>query len=152
MKAQIQQLPSHHRHEFQQLLQVFASVFEWELFQMPGDEHLQKLLQNPSFLVFAAVTDGQLTGGLTAYVLERYDSEKPAVYLYDLAVLPAFQRKGIGTALVAALNEHCRSKGFSEVFVQAEADDLHAIQFYRSTPVSDELNAIHFTYTVDSSE
>jgi aminoglycoside 3-N-acetyltransferase I len=67
--------------------------------------------------------------------------------VYDLAILPNYQRKGIGKKLMSTLNEYCEKNGFNEVFVQAETDDFQAVNFYRTTPISEELNATHFTYS-----
>jgi len=61
-----------------------------------------------------------------------------------------YQRKGIGKKLISALCEYCSKNGFNEVFVQAETADTQAVNFYRTTPISDELQATHFTYSFDS--
>jgi aminoglycoside 3-N-acetyltransferase I len=96
-----------------------------------------------------AKTKEKVIGGLTAHVLDRYDTEKPSAYIYDIAVLTTQQRKGIGNLLIATLNDYCKKNGFSEVFVQAETDDHQAVNFYRTTPNTHELQATHFTYSFD---
>ncbi len=84
--------------------------------------------------------------------MDRYDTEKPFAYIYDIAVLTGFQRKGIGKLLIAGFNDYCEKNGFSEVFVQAETDDIEAVNFYRTTPISSELRATHFTYSFEKDE
>lgn len=148
MNPTIQKLSNQHLDEFVALVRLFEQVFEWEQNAVPGRAHLQKVLENPSFLVFVAKVEQQLVGGLTVHVLPRYDSEKPSAYIYDLAVSPDWQRMGIGQKLIATLNDYCEQNGFDEVFVQAETDDTHAVNFYRKTPITDELQASHFTYTL----
>ncbi len=133
--------------DFSKLIRVFENVFEWKNISLPNQLHLQKIIDNPNFIAFVAKVDNQLIGGLTAHVLDRYDLEKPSAYVYDLAILNDYQRKVIGKTLMTALNEYCGENGFSEVFVQAETDDFHAVNFYRTTPISEELQATHFTYT-----
>lgn len=143
----IKKLLSQDVNDFSKLIQVFENVFEWENFKFPTQAHLKKLLNNSNFFVFVAKDGDELIGGLTAHVLDRYDSEKPSAYVYDLAILTNYQRKGIGKKLMSTLNEYCEKNGFNEVFVQAETDDFQAVNFYRTTPISEELQATHFTYS-----
>jgi len=60
-----------------------------------------------------------------------------------------FQRKGIRKKLIGRLVQYCRENDFDHAFVEAETEDIHAVNFYRSTPVSSELNAVQFTYSFD---
>jgi aminoglycoside 3-N-acetyltransferase I len=150
MSVEIIKLTPTNIDDFSDLIKVFANVFEWEDFVLPRRDHLQRLLGNPNFLVFVGKTDKQVVGGLTAHVLDRYDTEKPSAYIYDVAVITNLQRKGIGKLLIASLNDYCKQNGFDEVFVQAETDDVQAVNFYKSTPISSELNATHFTYSFDN--
>ncbi|MDW3209083.1 MAG: GNAT family N-acetyltransferase [Reichenbachiella sp.] len=143
----IKKLFSQDVNDFSKLIQVFENVFEWGNFNFPTQAHLRKLLNNSNFFVFVAKDGDELIGGLTAHVLDRYDNENPSVYVYDLAILTNYQRKGIGKKLMSTLNEYCEKNGFNEVFVQAETDDFQAVNFYRTTPISEELQATHFTYS-----
>lgn len=136
--------------DFTSLIKIFEEVFEWENFTIPKSKHLQRLLDDSNFLVFVGKVDKKIVGGLTAYVLHRYDNEKPSAYIYDIAVITDFQRKGIGKLLIATLNDYCIKKEFSEVFVQAETADMQAVNFYKTTPISSELKATHFTYSFDN--
>ncbi|REG81353.1 GNAT family N-acetyltransferase [Algoriphagus antarcticus] len=147
MKVEIAKLTPRDIKDFSDLIKVFLDAFEWEAFSLPTETYLQKLLSNKSFLVFVAKRDDKLVGGLTAHVLERYDTEKPSAYIYDIAVLTDHQRKGIGRLLIATLNDFCQKNGFNEVFVQAETEDIHTVNFYRKTPISSEIKATHFTYS-----
>ena len=71
--------------------------------------------------------------------------EANEVYIYDLAVAKEYQRKGIGKKLLGELANICKQNGESEFFVQADIDDEHALEFYRSTGgVAEEV--IHFSY------
>lgn len=49
-------------------------------------------------------------------------------YLQDIVVLPEFQGKGIGSAIVSTLLSGCRSKGIDWIGVIAEPE---AAYFYR---------------------
>jgi len=151
MDIEIQKLTTKDIIYFSQLIKLFKNVFESTDLKVPDQLHLQKLLEKKSFIVFAAIKDNMVVGGLTAYVLEGYYSENPSAYVYDVAVLPELHRKGIGKKLLASINNYCSQNGFSEVFVQAETADLQAVNFYRSTPIISELQATHFTYSIDKS-
>lgn len=133
---------------FQQQIRLFEDVFAMKNFKMPSAEHLQSLLQNPLFITFAALYENKVVGGLTAYVLNQYYSERPLAYLFDLAVANEYQRKGIGRQLITSLNSYCRSLGFEEVFVQADEVDDYALDFYRSTNPTEEEKVRHFYYTL----
>lgn len=59
-------------------------------------------------------------------------SESREVFVYDIAVRPDHQRKGIGRRLMRALVELATASGIENIFVLADQADSHAISFYRS--------------------
>lgn len=131
----------------QRMTRVFADVFEMQHFSPPPSEHLGRLLGNPDFIAFAACANGDVIGGITAYVLTQYYSTSRYVYVFDLAVLKDHQRQGIGSRLWQAVVDHSRTLGAEEVFVQADNEDAHAIEFYRATGGIPE-SVTHFNYPV----
>ena len=141
----IQKLDAHGINSFVDLLRVFEVVFEMKAYSMPPQPYLQRLLEQDSFWIFVAVINGEVVGGLTAYVLPQYYTERPLVYLYDLAVNISHQRQGVGRQLLAGLTQYSRSLGVDEVFVQADGDDAEAINFYQATGGRAE-SVVHFTY------
>jgi len=130
---------------FKALIDIFKEVFE-NTDTMPSKEYLSKLLQNPNFFVLVASVDSRIVGGLSVYVLHSYYAEKPVAYIYDVGILPQYQRQGIGKSLMEFLIQFCRENGFREAYVEAETEDLDAVNFYRITNFSHELQATHFTY------
>jgi aminoglycoside 3-N-acetyltransferase I len=149
MTPKIQKLSHQNLNQFVALIRVFEAVFEMEDFQMPDENHLQNLLSTDTFHVFVALVDKQVVGGLTAYTLEQYYSERPLVYIYDLAVQTHYQRQGIGKMLMTEVNQYCKEAGMEEIFVQADEVDGHAIEFYRSTGGIAE-KVIHFYYPLNT--
>jgi aminoglycoside 3-N-acetyltransferase I len=131
--------------KFKELIRLFENVFEMKDFIMPGKEHLERLLSQDTFFVFVAILKDEVVGGLTAYTLQQYYSEKALVYIYDLAVKTELQRKGIGKELVSAITSYCRQRNIEEVFVQADEVDDYALDFYRSTGATEE-KVRHFYY------
>ncbi|MCW7480345.1 GNAT family N-acetyltransferase [Leptospira kanakyensis] len=142
---EIKKLSSSELSQFIELIRVFEDVFEMKNFQMPSSHYLQTLLDRDDFFVFVSISQNQVIGGLTAYTLRQYYSEKPLVYIFDLAVLTKYQRQGIGKSLIEAINVYCKKMGAEEVFVQADLVDDYALDFYRATGGLPE-EVIHFTY------
>jgi len=149
MEVEIKKLGNEDIEQFKELIRVFENVFEMENFTMVPDSHLQQLLQKKEFMVFIALSENQVVGGLTAYTLQQYYSTSSLVYVYDLAVKNELQRKGIGKKLMQAITAYCKKNGIREVFVQADAADDYALDFYRSTGARAE-KVVHFTYPLNT--
>lgn len=132
--------------ELNELIAVFENVFEMESYKKPSQLHLQNLLKKENFFAIIAKHENKVIGGLTVYVIDQYYSKKPLAYIYDLAVLTDYQRKGIGKKLMAFTKQFCFEKGMEEIFVQAEKIDEDAIDFYRSTNPTNEEKVVHFSY------
>lgn len=130
---------------FKLLIGIFKEVFE-NTDTMPSDEHLSMLLRKSDFFVLVASVNFEIVGGLTVHILSSYYTEKPVAYIYDVGIHPRFQRQGIGKSLMEFLNQYCIENGFQEAYVEAETDDLDAVNFYRKTNFSHEIQATHFTY------
>jgi aminoglycoside 3-N-acetyltransferase I len=142
---QIKKLEKGDISDFVKLIHIFKDVFENEE-GVALPEQLEKLLSNPDFLVFVVTINDEVIGGLTIYVLQRYYHSKPVAYIYDVGIAPDFQGKGYGKALMTEVCNFCRQNGFEDAYVEAESDDNAAVEFYRKTKFSSEMNATHFTY------
>ncbi len=144
---QYDKLTNRDLHKLLQLVALYEEVFGVKQVTFPHASHLQTLLEDNHILFYAAILEGQVIGGLTAYVLPSVYFESSEVYLYDLAVKSDYQRKGIGRELLSRLNAGCAQLGYREVFVQADTEDAHAIDFYHATGGLPE-NVIHFSYNL----
>jgi aminoglycoside 3-N-acetyltransferase I len=145
----IKKLDSNETSDFRSLIEIFNEVFE-NPDEIPSDGHLNTLLSNRDFLVFVVKVNNTVVGGLTIYVLHRYYGTKPMAYIYDVGMAPDFQGKGLGKALITEACDFCRTNGFEDAYVEAESDDMDAVNFYRKTKFSLEMNAIHFTYSFNT--
>ncbi|QEL04311.1 GNAT family N-acetyltransferase [Olivibacter sp. LS-1] len=134
---------------FENLIIMFEEVFEMKKFSMPTSEYLGELLGKENFHVFVALKEDSVIGGLTAYTLNQYYSQKPLAYIFDLAVASLWQRQGIGNALIMHTRSYFQQNGYSEVFVQADKIDDYAVDFYRKTKPTEEEDVLHFYYTLD---
>lgn len=144
----IKKLSSKDISHFEDLIILFKEVFEMKEFYKPKSEYLNGLLGNEGFHVFVALKEDSVIGGLTAYTLHQYYSEKPLAYIFDLAVVKQWQRKGIGNALIMQTKSYFQQNGYSEVFVQADRVDDYAVHFYRATAPTEEEDVLHFYYTL----
>jgi aminoglycoside 3-N-acetyltransferase I len=122
------------------LFSLMAEVFE-ERSEPLGDRYLERLLNRPEFWAMAALVDDQLVGGVTAHAIPMTTSESSELFIYDIAVRVEAQRQGIGRALMTALRVAATADGIGDVFVPADNEDTHALDFYRGlggapTPVT----------------
>ncbi len=127
-----------------------------EVFREPGeapgkslsDAYVDRLLARPDFWAIAALAGDEVVGGVTAHTLPMTRAECSEIFIYDIAVRSDQQRKGVGRQLMTALRESAAGMGIHDVFVPADNDDLHALEFYRAlggvaAPVT------HFTFSSD---
>lgn len=133
----------------QEMFATMAAVFEEE----PSSEaeplgvgDAEALLRREDFWAIVAVDDGAVVGGLTAHVLPMTRSRSRELFIYDLAVVPDRQRRGVGRALVAELLSLARTAGIETAFVPADDEDTHALAFYRSVG-GDESPVTFFTFS-----
>ncbi len=129
----------------EKLARVIQEVFENDGAAVPSNAHLQKLLSNRQFVAIAAFDGEEIIGGLTAYELPMATKECPEIFIYDVAVKPEHQRRGVGKQLIATLKDYCRQHGIGDIFVAAHEEDEHAVKFYRSIGGQGE-NTVFFTF------
>lgn len=149
MELSIKFLENNDIEDFQKLLKIFETVFEWKNYKLPTDAYLTNILKNENFKVIVAINKNEIIGGLTGYILHAYDIPKPSFYIYDLGVSTRFQNKGTGKKLIEFLKKYTTENNFQEIYVTTEQEDNEqAINFYRSTPISGELKVLQFNYLI----
>jgi aminoglycoside 3-N-acetyltransferase I len=127
------------------LNELFGEVFEEAetyFAAVPSNSYLETLLSDPNFIALAALKDGELVGGLAAYVLRKFEQERSEIYIYDLAVRQQHWRRGIATGLINKLREIAREMGVWVIFVQADRGDEPAINLYESLGTREDVH--HF--------
>ncbi len=113
------------------LFALLADVFGEERTPL-GDAYLDRLLAREDFWAIAAFSGEEIVGGLTAHTLPLTTAEQAEVVIYDLAVRADVRRRGVGRALIEALRAGARAQGIERVFVAADDEDVHALEFYRA--------------------
>jgi aminoglycoside 3-N-acetyltransferase I len=112
----------------------------------PSRAYVERLLANDTFIALAALKNGAIVGGITAYELQKFEQERLEIYIYDLAVAADHRREGIATALIQELKTIAARRGASVIFVQADAEDAPAIALYTKLGIRAEV--LHFDIPV----
>jgi aminoglycoside 3-N-acetyltransferase I len=110
---------------------LMAAVFgepEVEL----SDAYVAGLLSRPSFWAIVAIEGDEIVGGLTAHTLPMTRVQGSEIFIYDIAVRTDRQRRGVGRSLVMHLRKAAAAEGIDVVFVPADVEDAHALEFYRA--------------------
>ncbi|HEX6928333.1 MAG TPA: GNAT family N-acetyltransferase [Gammaproteobacteria bacterium] len=113
------------------VFRLMAAAFE-ETFESLSDSYLENLLGRPDFWMIAAFAGDEPVGGLTAHTLPMTHSESAEIFIYDVAVHAGFRRKGVGRLLLEALRTLAAGANVRELFVAADVEDVHALDFYRA--------------------
>ena len=148
MSIEIKRLTKEDLSDFTALINLFNLVFEEES-KSGSEANSLRLLNSDGFIALAAIAENEVVGGLTAYELPMYYSDSSEIFLYDLAVKPDYQRKGIGKDLLHSLKEYCIENGIKDFFVMAHEEDKYAIEFYHATGGKSE-KVVNFVYDVEA--
>jgi aminoglycoside 3-N-acetyltransferase I len=113
------------------LFSTMADVFN-EKHDRLSDEYVAQLLARDELWVLAATLGEEIVGGLTAHTLPMTRCESREIFIYDIAVRANHQRRGVGRLLVAHLTRIAGAAGIHDLFVAADDEDAHALDFYRA--------------------
>jgi ribosomal protein S18 acetylase RimI-like enzyme len=113
----------------------------------PDDEYLAGLLAKPDFITIVALAADKVVGGLSAYVLQKFEQPRSEIYIYDLAVDERHRRRGIATRLIGELKTIGGALGAYVIFVQADPGDEPAIALYTRLGLREDVH--HFDIVVD---
>lgn len=105
-----------------------------DLFDDPADPRASRLyLSDPANVFLLASEDGRAAGFLRGTEMRQPHTHRPQMFLYEIAVLPEFRRRGVARSLIRWLLAYCRRRGFDEVFVFTSPNNRAAVRLYRST-------------------
>ena len=106
-----------------------------EVFDEPvRPERLAAYLAEPGHVMLVAIV-GRIVVGQCAAVVHRHPDKVTELYIDEVGVAPAFQRKGIGIALVEQMLAVGRELGCGEAWVGTEPDNLPARGLYERLEV-----------------
>ncbi len=129
--------------EIKELIIVFSLAFDSSY--DPKDEYLLSMLKNNSCVILGAVVEGRIVGGVVLFEMTPIHGTKE-LYIYDIAVHPEFQKRGVGKKLMEAIKEEARTRGVGTIFVEAESEDEGAVAFYRALG-GEEVMVNHFNFS-----
>ncbi len=116
------------------LLRLLFSIEKDFVFNAAKQERgLRLLLASPQAAVFAAEQGGQVIGMCTGQLLISTAQGGLSALIEDVAVLPAWQGKGVGRQLVAAAEAWVGGQGASRVQLLADRNNAPALAFYQKT-------------------
>ncbi|AKJ06783.1 aminoglycoside 3-N-acetyltransferase I [Archangium gephyra] len=113
------------------LFTLMAKLFE-EGSEELSDGYVDRLLGQEDFWAIAAFVDNDIVGGITAHTLPMTRTESSELFIYDIAVRSDQRRKGIGRRLMEELRAQATGLGIRDLFVPADNEDVHALDFYRA--------------------
>ncbi|MGY0505412.1 AAC(3)-I family aminoglycoside N-acetyltransferase [Luteimonas sp. e5] len=145
VEKRIVELRPQHVTELRNMLDMFATVFADPVNyaeSQPTNQYLHDLLARDTFIAVAAVCGDEVIGGLTGYVLHKFEQARKEIYIYDLAVIEDHRRCGIASRLIRKVQEIATRIGAYVIFVQADYGDDPAVSLY--TKLGTRENVMHF--------
>ena len=80
--------------------------------------------------LWAGVSEERIVAFAYGYALDRLDGRR-MLYLHEVGVAETHQRQGIGTAMLQALKDECRERGFHRIFLITHRCNTAANALYR---------------------
>jgi ribosomal protein S18 acetylase RimI-like enzyme len=103
-----------------------------ELFDSaPRPQWTRRFLHAPGHHLLLAM-EGEQPVGFVSGVETTHPDKGTEMFLYELSVAPAHRRRGVATALVAALRERARERGCHGMWVGVEPGNEAALATYRA--------------------
>ncbi|WP_341633730.1 GNAT family N-acetyltransferase [Sphingomonas agri] len=130
-----------HEQAWRRLWEGYLAFYEESIPPQVTDRSWQMLVNAENRTMgLAAEADGELVGFANILVHSRTWSSGPAAYLEDLYVRGDCRGRGVGRALIEAVLERGRQRGWSEVYWHTAADNAAARKLYdQFTAVDDHV-------------
>lgn len=132
MNFQLTRLRAGDEARAKQLFTLMAGIFDEAPAATLSDAFVVRLLASDDFWVIGAWSGEELVGGITAHTLPMTRSESFEIFVYDIAVRSEYQRRGVGRLLMTELRVRAAALGIPTLFVAADDEDEHALDFYRA--------------------
>jgi GNAT superfamily N-acetyltransferase len=95
------------------------------------------LRDHPTSLVLLAFADGRPAGIAVCFAGLSTFAARPLLNVHDLAVLPEYRGRGIGRALLSAVERRARSRGCCKLTLEVQDGNARARSLYESFGFSD---------------
>ncbi|MFA5771035.1 MAG: GNAT family N-acetyltransferase [Patescibacteria group bacterium] len=110
----------------------------WPL-EVEGESYFKKRIVNKDGCALIAHNDNNVIGYLVGALVKTssYRVLPKSAELENMFVLDSFRGKGIGTMLMNAFNDWCKTKNVKRIKVVASVSNASAIKFYKKNGLSD---------------
>ncbi len=117
----------------------------------PGLAAVRAYLSDDRNVLLLAFEGSEAVGFVRGTELLQLASRRRQMFVYEIGVDKPFRRRGVATALIKALLQDCRERGFEEAFVFTDPANVPAVELYRSTGALTETPADRmFVYPLHS--
>ena len=137
-------------------IRMLTSADEWVLrdvaegvFDNPVDRTLiSEFLGDPRHHMSVAIEGGTVVGFASA--VHYVHPDKPTeLWINEVGVAPAFQRKGLAKTILQTLLSHARSLGCSEAWVLTDEDNAPARALYKSAGGHETPRSVMVTFALE---
>ncbi len=133
MSVTIRELSPGDKDRWRELWQGYLTFYETEVMPAVTDATWRRLLnpEEDSMFGLVALDNGGAVVGFANCVLHPITwAEKPVCYLEDLFVDPASRNQGAGRALIEAVRDRGKAKGWHRVYWRTKSDNADARVLY----------------------
>jgi aminoglycoside 3-N-acetyltransferase I len=123
-----------------------ASLFD----QTPDPEATRRFLAEPTHHLLLAYDDGGEAVGFVSGIEATHPDKGTEMFMYELAVDESVRRRGIGTALVQALDTLARERDCYGMFVFTDAENEAALATYARTGAETPSSHLMFEWKLPS--
>jgi ribosomal protein S18 acetylase RimI-like enzyme len=93
-------------------------------------EHTRKFLADPKNLLVAGMVNDEPVGFVSAHLLDRFKDYRRKVFIYEVDVLPKFQRRGLGRVMMAKMLHIGHLASADTAFVLTNRSNAAAVGLY----------------------
>jgi ribosomal protein S18 acetylase RimI-like enzyme len=102
----------------------------WDMSRAP--KNLPEFLADPDCILLVAEVDGEPAGQIIGYILKRWDSKKPMLFLYSIDVVEHYRRKGVASKLIEEFRGIGGRSGCGTTFVFTSESNAPAMSLYKA--------------------
>lgn len=115
---------------------------------MVTEESMRAFLADPDHYLIVAAIEQNVVGYIVAYELKRVDRDAAMMLLYEIGVLKANRKRGIGSVLIDCIKDICRERNIIKMWVIADRANIPAVKLYTETGGEEDADGeeVSFTY------